>query len=69
MQATLKDLLKEYWLRKRTNGSIYWTTKNGRNIPIKDMDNTHLLNTIKMLVKQEEEIEHLGDMSAMDYWD
>lgn len=69
MHATLKDLLREYWLRKRNSGSIYWTTKEGRVIPIKDMDNTHLLNTIKMLLTQEEEMEHLGDMSPMDYWD
>lgn len=26
-----------------------WTTRNGRKIPIKEMSNNHLLNTINML--------------------
>lgn len=40
-KATIKDLELELWLRKRNSGSIIWTTKDGKNIPIKDMNTNH----------------------------
>ena len=71
--ADIQDLELELWLRQRNSGSIYWRTKDDREIPIKDMDNNHLVNTLKMLLKQAEREnyydEHIGDMDPMDYYD
>lgn len=65
-KATIKDLELELWLRQRNFGSIIWTTKDGKNISIKDMDNNHLVNTLKMLLKQEEEAECFKDIMECD---
>ena len=50
----LSDLLKELWLRNRNNGKLIWRTRDGKEIPIKDMTDEHLLNTINMLEKIKE---------------
>ena len=61
MKANLKDLKTELWLRLRDEGKIKWTCRNGEQIAIKDMSFNHLVNTIKMLEKQENDFEHIGD--------
>ena len=61
-KASLSDLELELWLRNRNSGSIYWTTKNGDNIPIKEMSTGHLINTINMLTNLEEIKSHIGDL-------
>ena len=65
-KAIIQDLKLELWLRQRNSSSIIWTTKDGKNISIKDMDNNHLVNTLKMLLKQEEETECFKDIMACD---
>lgn len=51
VHATLEDLRLELWLRRRNAGIIQWTTRMEVNIPIKEMSDEHLFNTIKMLEK------------------
>lgn len=65
-KATIQDLKLELWLRQRNSGSIIWTTKDGKNIPIKDMDNNHLVNTLKMLLIQKEKQKEYDSIMACD---
>ena len=65
-QATIQDLKLELWLRQRNSGFIIWTTKNGKNIPIKDMNNNHLVNTLKMLLIQEEKQKEYDSIMICD---
>ena len=65
-QATIQDLKLELWFRQRNSGFIIWTTKDGKNIPIKDMDNNHLVNTLNMLLRQREEAERFKDIMVCD---
>ena len=65
-QATIQDLKLELWLRQRNSDYIIWTTKDGKNISIKDMDNNHLVNTFNMLLRQREEAECFKDIMVCD---
>lgn len=65
-RATIQDLKLELWLRQRNSSSIIWATKNGKNIPIKDMDNNHLVNVLKMLLIQKEKQREYDDIMICD---
>lgn len=77
IDAELYDLLQELWLRKRNEGLIAWTTDDDEVIPIKDLDDEHLLNIIDKLLKaknkkaeekedEDEWIEDIIDLSSIE---
>lgn len=69
MKANLNDLKLELWLRQRNRGEIIWDTKDGKEIPIGEMSDEHLINAIKRLLKyyeKKKEIDDLNDL-ALEY--
>lgn len=36
--------------------NVYWTTANGSKIKVDDMDITHLRNTLKMIIKNNQRV-------------
>lgn len=76
INATLQDLLLEKWLRRRNEGSLVWTTKEGKVIPIKELSDKHLINIVNMLIYNEQKrqeaeeeeseiMDHMGDYDPL----
>ena len=42
MRASIDDLKRERWLRARNSGALVWVTRQGQEIPIKDMTDEHI---------------------------
>ena len=47
MLATIDDLRMELWFRRRNAGEIRWKTKEGLEIPINQMSDSHIVEAIK----------------------
>lgn len=65
----IKDLLQEQWLRKRNQGKLVWTTKDGKQIPLKDMTDQHIQNAINCLTRNEEMKDAAYDFMDEDWGD
>ena len=62
---TEEDLMLEMWLRAREQRKLIWKTKDGKEIPLKDMSDSHLQNALNMLIKHSE----MEDIKAeFDVW-
>lgn len=53
MDADIEDLTKELWLRQRNEGQLKWKTKDGEQIPIKDMTTQHIINAINRMTEND----------------
>lgn len=53
MDADIEDLTKELWLRQRNEGQLKWKTKDGKQIPIKDMTTQHIINAINRMTEND----------------
>ena len=62
-KASLDDLCKELWLRKRNSGELVWETRDHKLIPIKDMKDSHLENAIRCI----RDINALNEIAAEYY--
>lgn len=49
IKADIEDLEKELWLRQRED--MIWETKDGKQIPLKEMTTEHIINAIKYVYK------------------
>lgn len=71
MKADYEDLKHEQWLRLRNSGAIEWVTRDGKHIPIKDLDDNHLSNIINMIEentrRRDEALEALGSIGDRDF--
>lgn len=51
MQASLEDIEREIWFRKRNADEITWTTKNGQSMSIREMTMQHLENCLRICMR------------------
>lgn len=55
VKANLSDLQLELWLRKRD--SLYWETRDGKQIPLKQMSTEHIVNALNYFKRAQEQKE------------
>lgn len=51
MQASLEDIEREIWFRRRNADEITWTTKDGQSISIREMTTQHLENCLRICMR------------------
>ena len=49
VKASIDDITQELWLRLREKKYIVWETKDGKQIPIQDLTEEHLINIINCI--------------------
>lgn len=67
IDATYEDLEFEVQLRRREQA--VWTTKDGRQIPIKELSANHIRNILNMLDRQSEIDALEGEMDSFEFYD
>ena len=69
-RATARDIELELWLRKRNSGELFWTTRSGTQLPLKDMDEGHLRNVLRLL-REKERLEEIVEenQDALSKWE
>lgn len=53
MSATIQDLKRELWLRRRFSGELKWQTRDGKEIQLKNMATEHIENVIEYYSRKE----------------
>lgn len=66
--ATCIDLRMELWHRMRERNLIVWKTKDGTEIPVKEMSDQHLLNAFKRSIRYNEKIQDDMALDHNDTW-
>lgn len=65
MDADIEDLTKELWFRQRNEGQLKWKTKDGKQIPIKDMTTQHIINAINRMTENDRQSELACELSEL----
>lgn len=63
----IKALKREY--NKRHPKTEYWTMANGKKIKISDMEDSHILNAIKVIERHIQSIEEECFFDPLEYYD
>ena len=72
MLADIKDIERELCLRQRNEGKLFWKTKDGKEISIKDLTDERIRNILKMQYNSQEKEEdnvYEGISGYPDYWE
>lgn len=66
MKASVEDIQRELWIRARERNLIKWETRDGQQIPLKEISDEHLINIIKYYSRLEENENEYADIGPGD---